>query len=148
MNWEAIGAMAELLGASAVFITLLYLATQIRQTNTIALSDSNERLLQRFDDANQMVIVDAALRQALYQESGHTQDQLDQIYSFATFKCNLCLSAQNARDAGRLDTALFLSVQKDLVVCVEMWPATRGAFAKWRANYPDIANLDVFELLR
>jgi len=36
MNWEAIGAIAELMGAIAVFSTLVYLTVQIRQ-NTKAL---------------------------------------------------------------------------------------------------------------
>ncbi len=35
MNWEAIGAVGELLGAIGVILTLLYLATQIRQ-NTMS----------------------------------------------------------------------------------------------------------------
>ena len=30
MNWDAIGAIGELVGALAVFLTLIYLATQIR----------------------------------------------------------------------------------------------------------------------
>jgi hypothetical protein len=32
MNWDAIGAIAELIGAAAVFISLLYLAVQIRDS--------------------------------------------------------------------------------------------------------------------
>ena len=32
MNWEAIGAIAELIGAAAVFISLVYLAVQIRDS--------------------------------------------------------------------------------------------------------------------
>lgn len=39
MNWDAIGAIAELLGAVAVFLTLIYLALQIRQ-NTRAVRSS------------------------------------------------------------------------------------------------------------
>jgi hypothetical protein len=36
MNWDAVGAVAELLGALGVIITLAYLATQIRQnTQTV-----------------------------------------------------------------------------------------------------------------
>ena len=31
MNWDAIGAGAELIGATGVIITLIYLAMQIRQ---------------------------------------------------------------------------------------------------------------------
>ncbi len=33
MNWEAIGAVGEILGAIAVLVTLLYLAAQIRQNS-------------------------------------------------------------------------------------------------------------------
>jgi hypothetical protein len=32
MNWDAIGAIAELLGAVGVIASLVYLATQIRQS--------------------------------------------------------------------------------------------------------------------
>lgn len=33
MNWEAIGAIGEIVGAAAVFISLIYLASQIRISN-------------------------------------------------------------------------------------------------------------------
>lgn len=34
MNWEAIGALGEIIGAIAVFGTLLYLAIQIKQVRS------------------------------------------------------------------------------------------------------------------
>jgi hypothetical protein len=37
VNWDAIGAVAEVIGALAVLITLIYLALQIRQ-NTRAIN--------------------------------------------------------------------------------------------------------------
>ena len=33
MNWDALGAIAELLGAVAVFATLAYLTVQVRQNS-------------------------------------------------------------------------------------------------------------------
>ncbi len=36
MNWDAIGAVAEILGAIAVVVSLLYLALQVRQTTAVA----------------------------------------------------------------------------------------------------------------
>lgn len=39
MNWDAVGAIGEIIGALAVFVTLAYLAVQIRQ-NTKAVSAS------------------------------------------------------------------------------------------------------------
>jgi len=44
MNWEAIGAIGEILGALAVFVTLIYLAVQIKQ-NTRSI-DTGHRLAQ------------------------------------------------------------------------------------------------------
>jgi hypothetical protein len=32
LNWEAIGALGEVVGAAAVFISLLYLGTQIQSS--------------------------------------------------------------------------------------------------------------------
>ena len=41
MNWDALGAIAELLGSIAVFLTLAYLAIQVRQ-NSRALEEQNK----------------------------------------------------------------------------------------------------------
>ena len=41
MNWDALGAIAELLGAIAVFLTLAYLTVQVRQ-NSKALELQNQ----------------------------------------------------------------------------------------------------------
>ena len=40
MNWEAIGAAGEVLGAVAVLVTLIYLAVQVRQTRMTQRLDS------------------------------------------------------------------------------------------------------------
>lgn len=45
MNWEAIGAMSEIIGALAVVITLAYLAVQIRQNNDLLRSESRQVLV-------------------------------------------------------------------------------------------------------
>ena len=44
MNWDAIGAIAELTGAFAVVLTLIYLAVQLRQ-NTISMNENRKVLL-------------------------------------------------------------------------------------------------------
>ena len=50
MNWEAVGSVAELVGAFAVLVTLAYLARQIGQ-NTLAMEESRkvERARSRTD---------------------------------------------------------------------------------------------------
>ena len=39
MNWEAIGAISEIIGAIAVVVTLIYLAVQVRQNSEIQAAD-------------------------------------------------------------------------------------------------------------
>ncbi len=48
MNWEAIGAIGEIIGAMAVFLTLVYLALQIRQ-NTKAVQAGKQLVAPSFD---------------------------------------------------------------------------------------------------
>ncbi len=51
MNWEAIGAIGEIVGALAVVISLLYLATQIRTQNREARTASAHEILEAFRGA-------------------------------------------------------------------------------------------------
>ena len=46
MNWEAIGAIAEVLGVMAVFVTLVYLAYQLRQNNILLKEQAKYHMLQ------------------------------------------------------------------------------------------------------
>jgi hypothetical protein len=43
MNWEAIGAIGELLGSAVVFISLVYLAVQVRQNTRAIRSDTHQQ---------------------------------------------------------------------------------------------------------
>ena len=40
MNWDAIGAIGEIVGAAAVFISLVYLARQMRMSNKLARAEA------------------------------------------------------------------------------------------------------------
>jgi len=40
MNWDAVGAIAEVFGATAVLVTLIYFSLQIRQSNRLAEAES------------------------------------------------------------------------------------------------------------
>jgi hypothetical protein len=51
MNWDAIGAISELIGAAAVVATLAYLAVQIKQQNSANSASVHNNLLEGFTDA-------------------------------------------------------------------------------------------------
>jgi len=46
VNWEVIGAIAEIVGATGVIVSLLYLATQIRQSTKVARAATRQALSQ------------------------------------------------------------------------------------------------------
>ena len=45
MNWDGIGAIAEVFGAIAVLVTLIYFSVQIRQSNKLAEAESQRELM-------------------------------------------------------------------------------------------------------
>ena len=64
MNWDAISATAEVLGALAVIVTLIYLAVQLRLQNTVTKAQIEQ---QRADSVIQLVsVLSATENRALY----------------------------------------------------------------------------------
>ncbi len=61
MNWEAIGAIGETVGAIAVFVTLVYLAAQIRHATRIATASSEIEIRNGYGDLNQAIYGDEEL---------------------------------------------------------------------------------------
>jgi hypothetical protein len=66
MNWDAIGAIAELLGAIAVLATLVYLARQIRQNRASVESASAETVLSNITAAFQNAATSSELGRIIF----------------------------------------------------------------------------------
>ena len=54
MNWDALGAIGEIVGAAAVVVTLGYLAVQIRQNRADAQTNTELSLYHFFSQVNQL----------------------------------------------------------------------------------------------
>ena len=65
MNWDAIGAVGELLGAAAVLFTLIYLAVQIKQNTSAVATATYESTMTGFNDINVVVAGNPALASLL-----------------------------------------------------------------------------------
>ena len=52
MNWDALGAIGEIVGAVAVIATLLYLAIQIREARLLTKSTSLQNAVSSFNELN------------------------------------------------------------------------------------------------
>lgn len=66
MNWDAVGAVGEVIGATAVILTLLYLARQVRQSNVLAREDAQYHMLQNQVSYFDRLSVDTAFLRTMY----------------------------------------------------------------------------------
>ena len=97
MDWEAIGAISEVIGAVAVVGSIVYLAIQIRQgTSATAagnmnswIADYNQMLMTMYSDPNDSVL----FRKAISEFESLSAD--DQMRAHAALSAS-ALSAQNA----------------------------------------------------
>lgn len=78
MNWDAVSAVAEFLGAVGVIVTLLYLTRQVRD-NTASIRRATTRdALQTIADFNQFVASDPVLVD-LFWRGSHTPEELFEV---------------------------------------------------------------------
>lgn len=61
MNWNAIGAVAELLGAAAVVVTLVYLSRQIRDQNRAIETSTRDSAFHQLQEWNYQLMADPRL---------------------------------------------------------------------------------------
>ncbi len=77
MNWNAIGAVAELFGAVGVIVSLLYLATQLRQSNVLAKRNAVQTTLASRGELNRFLAGDPAISD-LYWRGLDSPDDLNE----------------------------------------------------------------------
>jgi len=58
MNWDAISAVADVVGVALVVVSLAYLAVQVRQSNQMALAESERELLEDWAHAISQLTAD------------------------------------------------------------------------------------------
>ena len=145
MNWEAIGAVGEMVGAAAVLATLAYLATQVRKSNELARFNATKEIVNQFNDLNRIATTDASLRRVLMKAGELNEDESEQIYNFGMMFCNVWISAQIAYDNDQLDEETYRACAKDVSIELSRWPNFRTAVNRWLSNYPEHQNREIMQ---
>lgn len=84
MNWDAIGAIGEILGALAVVATLGYLAIQIRQSTAVARSSTRQAIAEMSMASGSDVVRDRELAEIeLRNMKGEALGEVDRLRMFA-----------------------------------------------------------------
>ena len=104
MNWDAIGAVGEIIGAIAVVASLIYLASQIKNQNSIALRDSRSVISNRWNEIAVAKLEDgevAALVNKLKTYSAIlTDEERVRANGFAQMHLNIIAALNSALEAG------------------------------------------------
>jgi hypothetical protein len=98
MNWDAISAIGEIVGAAAVVITLGYLAIQIRQSTKLANVTAHERAVEYWSAVNEPLL-DPVMAE-LFQKGCESYQSLSSIdrLRFHTLISNMIFSFEMAMD--------------------------------------------------
>ena len=149
MNWDAIGASAEFVGAIAVVLTLLYLAVQIRQSNRLSKFQSARDVFEQIDDNNRLVVESKELRTLSSKAyDSLTDEESKQLAVFVGRQLNAFTNLQTAYDQDLIDEALFIAGKSGGGVFISDWPNIQPILVDWAQHFPTLAEKEIFEELR
>ena len=135
MNWDAIGAIGELVGALAVVLTLLYLSAQIRQSNRATHSASIQEATTAFNGINAWIANDESMARIFrigIQDLDKLNDDEKIRFSFlmlSTFHVFETIFLQNR--AGTIDASMWEAEIRSLVIL-----ATAPGGRQWWVTNP------------
>lgn len=118
MNWDALGAIGELIGAVAVVVTLLYIARQIHQTNVRSQATARYSLIEALGEVNLLIASDKQVASVL--RRGLQGDELDDDESIQFFALlgqflNTASVLFDLYEDGLLPENQWLMIRKDII---------------------------------
>jgi len=150
MNWGAIGAIGEVLGAIAVIATLLYLGSQISQTNRIAKSSVARELQQKYSDFYTLIATNMEIRGLVtrLRDSNYTiesEEEEEQLESICLILLGLWLSTGVAHSQGQIEENQYQVYCDDVEVKLSKWPGMRTQMKTTMRKYPTGATFEIFK---
>ena len=131
MNWDALGAIAELLGALGVIASLLYLAVQMRGANRAAAVDAKLRAMDLLDNYMSMLIASPELNK-LWMRGRKSLDGLseDEYFQFSNMAFKGCWYFSASYFQYRRGT-LSDDDWKEPLAIIDYWITGKGFQAWW-----------------
>jgi len=151
MNWEAIGAIGEVVGAFAVVLTLVYLTMQVRQADLGIRASTYQHLLAERANVNMTISANGALANIV--RRGFSGDELDpderqRLHGVALQAFLLFNSAHRLYQSGVIDDddwrtdAGLIAAWKSWPGFSSWWPIQRHLFNPTFADLVDECPID------
>ncbi|MBL4820521.1 MAG: hypothetical protein JKY98_05960 [Gammaproteobacteria bacterium] len=145
MNWDAIGALSELLGAFAVFITLVYLAMQMKhtaaETRDASIHSVMELAIQFRAESYSGEIAEIRLKAAMNENLTTLETLKFEGYLSALFELNELVFVQYQKD--KLDPEYFEAWGRRTQAAIsvpriqQFWKKTKSGYRKSFVEYID-----------
>lgn len=134
MNWGAIGAVGEIIGALAVFLTLVYLAIQIRQNTKSVQASAVDASISKVNDVRQSLYENAELSRIYIQGLAHP-DELDEEsrFRFRLVVHNILLAISNIHSQTSF-TGLSTSTWESQLVILKRITTSPGGRWFWKEH--------------
>ncbi len=151
MNWNAIGAIGEIIGALAVFLTLVYLALQIRQNTKAIQASAVDAGISKLNDVRESVYENGDLTRIYIQGIAQPADLDEESrVRFRLLLHNILLSISNIYSQ-TIYTGLSLSTWESQLVILERIidsPGGRWFWKVYRLEFEESFREKVDEILR
>jgi hypothetical protein len=150
MNWDALGAVGELLGGLVVIATLLYLARQLSQTNKISKSSVARELQQKYTDLYTLIASDPGINSLVTRLRSsdyvpQSEEEEEQLESFGLILCGIWLGTGIAYTQGQMEQNLYEVYCKDVEVKLSKWPGMHDQLKDIMKTYPSASAFEIFE---
>lgn len=138
MNWDAVGALGQVVGALAVVLTLVYLAAQVRQNTNGVKIGATAGAIAAVREWNYLLISDSSVRN-VFRKALHGLENLseDESAQFGAFTLNFIKIAENLHFQyvnGALDPSIWGAWEHHL----SHFLTTAGCqqyFQRWRQSF-------------
>ena len=118
MNWEAIGAVGELIGALAVIITLIYVGRQIHQANAQTQAMSRYSLIEALGEINLLIAgskENASVMRRGLEDQALDADESIQFFTIIGQFTNTASVLFDLHNDGLLPDNQWLLIRKDII---------------------------------
>ena len=152
MNWDAIGAAGEILGALAVVATLIYFGRQISQANRIATATGARELQQMYTHVYTLIATNSDIRGLLTRmhdpryevQSAEEQEQID---GFIPLLTGIWMATAIAHEQGQISSHMYEIYCEDVEVKLSKWPGLRPHVVNFAHTYSPSDQYDIFRPL-
>jgi hypothetical protein len=145
MNWEAIGATANVLAAVGVIATLIYLARQIRQNTKAVRSSSIQNLVQSFSTTAQAAVENDYIIPLLLKANagieGLTEEERARLHFWFVMTFRRFEGVYFQRDLGIVDAEVIDGFERSHIAILasksaqEWWASSKEIFNSGFVSY-------------